>query len=151
NHFRKHYLVPAEYRGERKIRGYRSPRSWLSRLNALEVFFGKKRLRAIRYQDLERFKEERLMTPVRRGEFESPRSLADCNRALQLARHLFEIARRESWIVVNPFSQGPPLISLSDEVKRLRLLSEVEETDLLRACDTHPQRAHMRVIIIAAI
>jgi integrase len=50
----------------------------------------------------------------------------------------------------NPFDAGDQLISIADERHRERIISEAEEARLLAAC-CHPQRLHLRPIIICAL
>ncbi|HWQ32531.1 MAG TPA: tyrosine-type recombinase/integrase [Blastocatellia bacterium] len=157
-----------EYHGETKIAGLRSWRDTESKLQVLTEYFGSMRLRSITHRDLEAFKLHRLQMPVeppaptsQRGqrrrsralaegrELTRPRAIASVNRELELLRAVLNFAHRNGWILRNPFTLGPALISKADETRRDRVLSRDEEARLLAAC-TGP-REHLRPLIICAL
>jgi integrase len=164
-YYRKHYLVPAKFVGDRKVAGQRSYRNARSLLAYLEDFFGPRKLRSITYATIERYKARRLETTTiryiearlpadpkagnRPERKRAPRSITSVNRELQLLRAMLNVAVRESWVLRNPFSSGQPLISSADEQKRERILSRAEEVKLLAACSG--ARAHLRAIVICLV
>jgi integrase len=131
-------------------------------------------LRSITYADIADFRSERLKTPTRgdlarydealkqyenvskpRHKVESPelrvtRSIATANRDLALLRRMLNVAKREGWIISNPFNMGESLISVADEKKRERILTRPEESSLLEACNA-PRLVHLRPIIVCAL
>jgi integrase len=141
------YLKPAEYRDDRKVAGLRGLASANSRLDVLIDSFGSRLLRTLTYGDLLSFKETRLKSRTIRG---GARAIASVNRELELLRRMLTVAVREGWLLQNPFSTGDPLISKADEKRRERILTSDEERRLLAASE-HPDRNHLRPILICAI
>ncbi|NOT64266.1 MAG: tyrosine-type recombinase/integrase [Acidobacteria bacterium] len=139
-------VKPAEYHNDRKVAGMRSWRSPKLYAATLKAHFGKKRIKDVTPSDVEAFKMLRLKTETVRGK---PRSIASVNRELETLRAVFAFAKREGWLLVNPFERLEKIISKADEVKRTRVLSKAEEGRLLDACTDG--RAHIRPIIIAAL
>ncbi|HWN08259.1 MAG TPA: tyrosine-type recombinase/integrase [Pyrinomonadaceae bacterium] len=152
-HFESNYLVEAEYRDDRKVRGRRSVETPRLQLRVLRDFFENRRLRSVTYADLLRFRAERLRTPTRGDKARyitqyqkavidetalpvkiSTRAIASVNRELALLRKMFNVALQEGWILKNPFHMGESLISAADERKRERILTREEEERLLAAC-----------------
>ena len=162
-HFREHYLVPAKFVDDRLVSGYRSIKPVIVSLNALDDFFGNKSIRTITHGDLRSYKRVRLETPVviekwesdgkkkhgRKVKTERQRSITSVNKELRTARHLFNIAADEGWLLKNPFKRNDRLISAADERKRERIVTPAEETLLLAACIS--RREHLRPRIILAI
>lgn len=146
DYYEKNYVLPAEYVDGRKVRGRRSLRGMNAHLTALREHFGKRKLREIRYGDLERFRAKRLATPTKHGK---QRTIATVNRELEVLRRMLNVAVRESWITKNPFNSGDPLISKADERKRERIISPDEEDRLLAACID--RRTHLRPILICGL
>jgi integrase len=131
-------------------------------------------LRSITYADIASFRSTRLKTPTRtdvarydqelkdyekalkqkrkvdKPELRVTRSIASVNRELALLRPMLNVARREGWIITNPFELGEPLISVADEKKRERILTRQEETLLLQVCSTSRLK-HLLPIIICAL
>lgn len=70
-------------------------------------------------------------------------------RELQLLRAVLNFAKRNGWIIQNPFEKGESLISQAQENRRDRILSREEEARLLEACNG--RRAHLRSILICAL
>ncbi len=142
-------LFEAVYHGEgkakRKVSGVRSLKSVLFYLDVLRNHFGAKLIRSITHSDIEDFKTKRLKMPSKRGE----RSIADVNRTLALLRTMLRFAVQNSWLAESAFDKGKPLISLSDEVKRERVLSFDEEIRLLSFCTD--KRQHLKSILITAL
>lgn len=145
--YRTKKLIEPVYQGETLVAGLRSWKSQQRRLRTLDAHFGGRRIRAITHSDIEQFKLSRLAKKTE--QHGTDRKAADVNRDLQLLRAVLNFARRQGWITRNPFSQGEPLIEISREEKRDRVLSREEEASLLAACEG--PRAHLRPILIAAL
>lgn len=139
-------LVPAEYQGETKVRGLRSYKQLLGHVKTLVEHFGGTRIQRITYSDLEDFRATRLQSTTKTG---TTRSAAGVNRELSLMRVMLNFAKRQGWILKNPFDAGDPVIKPADEVKRERVLSFEEEDRLLLACTG--RREHLRALLICAL
>jgi integrase len=165
-HFRTHYLVPAKFVDDRLVSGYRSIKPVICVLNMLDAYFGNKPIRTITRGDLRTLKQVRLDTPVVREVWqrneegkrlldkpkvrrETQRSISSVNKDLRQARHLFNIAVDEGWLVKTPFKRNDRLISAADEKQCVRTLTLAEEEALLSCCVT--KRRHLRPRIICAI
>jgi hypothetical protein len=146
-YFATHYATPAEYVDGRKVSGLRSLYTVQKQLVVLQQHFGNTRLRSITYGQLRSFRAHRFRTKTRDGR---QRSIATVNRELTLLKRILGIASREGWIMRNPFELGDPLISIADERHRERIITEAEEARLLAAC-CHPQRRHLRPIVVCAL
>lgn len=147
NHYEKHFCQPAEYINGRRISGLRDVGRAKSLLPHLRKYFGKKKLRTIKYSDLLGFRRIRMDTPTYA---KRSRSIGTMNRELGILKRMFNIALAESWIKKNPFSCGESLICPSAEGIREKILTLDEEQKLLLACE-EPCRAHIRPIIIALL
>lgn len=145
-YFSKRYLIPPNYVSGRKVAGRRTHIEGVRLKNVLVANFGAARIRDITHGDLERFKTRRLNTPTKD---KTQRAIASVNRELSLMRRILNVAVRETWLRVNPFNTGDPLISVADEVMRERILSRDEEARLLAACEG--KRAHLKAILICAL
>src|SRR5437870_2208924 len=146
------YVQDAEYVDGRKVAGVRSFSTKVSQVKKLRHYFDNKRLRDITFSDLEKYKATRLKTPIKFKDPERPprqRTIASVNRELSCLRRMLNIATREAWLAINPFTRGEAIISLADERARERILTREEEARLLSKCTG--RRAHLRPIIIAAI
>jgi integrase len=110
-------------------------------------YFGKKRLRQIRYADIRDFRAARLQTKSDRTD--RTLSIATVNRELSALRRMLNVAVAEGWLIRNPFTSGPPLIATADERRRERILTADEE-GLLLACSVR-QRAHLRPLVVGAL
>lgn len=148
NHYLEHYLQPAVYVGDKKVSGVRSLVTARTVVKPLVEHFGKHRLKSLTYGQVRSYKQMRLQTPTRQG---GQRSIATINRELGQLRRMFRIAVREQWMPRNPFSEGDALISLNDENQRTRILSFNEESRLLAAIDKHPQRTHIKGMVLIAL
>jgi integrase len=147
NYYQSRYLKPAEYVEGRKIAGLRDVDRPLECLKHFREYFGKKKLREITYGDIYAFRSLRLQTPTH---YKRPRTIGSWNREASVLRRIFNIALREGWINKNPFNSGDPLIIVSFERRRERILTLDEERRLLEACE-HPQRKHLRRLIICLL
>ncbi|HST54262.1 MAG TPA: hypothetical protein VLJ61_19810, partial [Pyrinomonadaceae bacterium] len=120
DHYEKHYLKPAEYVEGRKIAGLRDtvhPQGYLIHFRA---FFGKRKLREISYGHICAYRSLRLQTPTI---YKRARSIGAWNREACVLRRMLNIAVREGWIHKNPFTSGEPLIVVSFERRRERILT----------------------------
>lgn len=145
DYYERHYLKPAEYAEGRKIAGLRDVERPRGLLPLFRAYFGKKKLRDITYGDIHTYRSIRLQTPTH---YKRPRSIADWNREAAVLRRMLNIALREGWILKNPFNAGEPLIVVSFERRRERILMVDEERRLLEACDSHPYRKHLKSLLI---
>ncbi|MBI1766460.1 MAG: tyrosine-type recombinase/integrase [Acidobacteria bacterium] len=139
-------VKPAEYHGDRKVAGMRNWRSPTLYAATIKQHFGKKRIKDVTPSDIEIFKSLRLKTQTVRGK---ERSIASVNRELELLRAIFSFAKREGWLLVNPFERLEGVISKADETRRERVLSKAEEGRLLDACIG--PRAHLKPLLLAAL
>jgi integrase len=144
--YEKRKLIPAEYHGDRKVRGLRSYKTPLGYLKTLSVYFGNRRIKNITHSDVETFKQMRLKTPLSNGD---ERTIAAVNRELELLRAILRFASRQGWLLRSPFELGTPLISKADEVRRERILTFEEEALLLSVCTG--RRSHLKPLLIAAL
>ncbi len=139
-------LIAPVYKGETRIAGLRSWKNQRGQLKSLCAHFGKQKLQSITHSAIESYRIERLQTKTIYG---AERTITGVNRELALMRAVLNFARRQGWIMRNPFEMGESLISLADENRRDRLLTADEEARLLAVCDG--RRLHLRPLIIAAI
>jgi len=146
--YEKVKLVPAEYRDGKKVKGMRDCERERWRLKNLIEYFGKRRIRAITYADIEEYRSERLSTKTILTKKE--RSIGDVHRSLARLRAIFTYAVQKEWLNRNPFSKGDPLISMALEVPRERVLSTEEQRKILQACQTK-QRRHVYPIVLTAL
>lgn len=137
-------LTPAVFENGIKISGRKSKVNWA--LDALIEFFGAKRLRSIKPNDLDSFKSARLKNVTKRG---TKRNIATVNRELSLLRSMLNFAVQNDWIIQNPFAKTKGIIAVSAETERDRILSFDEEFRLLAVCID--RRAHLRPILICAL
>ena len=128
----KHYAKPAEYVDEQKVTGLRSVYEVLRYVKTLREHFGNRKLKSISYDDIRAFRQTRLATKTYK---DTPRTIGSVNRELAYLRRMLNIAVRKDWIVKNPFIAGEPLILLSAEKRRERILTYEEECKLLEACE----------------
>ncbi len=164
-------LIPAKYHQDRKVAGLRSHRTARNFLNNLLSYFGNKRISDITPAEIEHFKQKRFDTPItstKKGETtERPRAIASVNRELALLRSMLNDAIYNGWLTRSPFLNAK-LLSLSDEVRRERVLSFDEENRLLGACDEiitlnyerngksitstqKSKRQHLKPLLVAAL
>lgn len=127
-----------------KISGRKSNVDWI--VNALLAYFGTKRLRAIKPNDLETYKQVRLREATRRG---SKRSIATVNRELTVLRTMLNYALQNDWLIQNPFKKTKGIISTAAEAERDRVLGFAEEARLLEVCVG--RRAHLKALLICAL
>ncbi len=99
DYFIKTYLTPPEYINAQKVAGLRSYKTVLFQLKPAIEHFGNKLLRSIRWNDLLQYKLKRLKTPTPHNK---QRAIATVNREMTYLRRVFQIAKREGWIINNP-------------------------------------------------
>lgn len=161
-------VFPALIRDGVKVSGLKSYKPVETYVKIASKFFGNKRLRLIKASDIEKFKQERLNTPVEReikvkisyknenGEERTriekqikttARKVSAVNRELATLRAMLHFAEQEGLILKNPFPSK--IISISAERERERILSHKEEERLLAVCKD--ERAHIKPILICAL
>lgn|GEM_PF-562014 len=180
DYFEANLLKEAVWRDGKVVEGYRTPLKHIrQKLDQLRAEFSAALVSEMTYDDLRRFREKLLNTPVvvrykekipvsiaarppkSRQQFEyvwkervTERKIATVNRVLAWARHLFNVAISLGWRETNPFEYGrkgnKPLIQTAAENERMRILSRKEEEALIRAASA-PVRAHLRPIVICAL
>lgn len=138
-------VIDAEYRGDTKIRGMRSPKSAKAQLKTLKAFFGDTPAGAIDAEMVLEFKHHRLRQRTRR---KTAVKEATVNRELERLRAVFNYAKRKRWLKESPFDfdYDEPIISKANELRRDRLPTDEEERLLLEGCTG--RRAHLRPILI---
>lgn len=145
NFYKRKYLHDAIYVNGQKVSGLRDSYSAQLHLNNALSFFKRKKLREITYFDVKAYQEVRLKTPTIH---KKQRTISAWNREACVLRRVFSIAVQQSWLSKNPFNCGDPLILISAERRRERILTKQEETLMLEACETHPYRKHLAPFLI---
>ncbi len=140
-------LIEPVYQGDSLVAGLRSWKTQRRRLKTLLDYFAGRRIKAITHSDIEQYKHDRLAKKTERHG--TQRKAADVNRDLQLLRAVLNFAKRQGWLIKNPFEMGEPLIEIAREEKRDRILSREEEGRLLDACVG--LRSHLKPILICAL
>jgi integrase len=146
--YEQRYLHEAVYVSGQKISGLRDVTRPKELMKHFRAFFGKKKLREITYGDLLTYRERRFKVPT---QYKRQRTLASWNREAAVLRRIFNIACQQDWLVKNPFHCGDPLIIVSAERRREKILTVTEEVKLLEACDSHPYRNHLKPLLIFLI
>lgn len=165
-------LTKAVYVDGVKVSGKRSIKPVISSLNVLGKFFGKKRIRSINLNDIEKYKNHRLTEPViiiknkkvklkesersGRKKFKiekviekRQRKISSVNRELETLRAMLNFAIENDWLIKNPFYKRKGIISKASENERDRVLTREEETRMLINCVD--QRLHIKPILICAL
>lgn len=146
DYYEKHYAKPAKFVDDRKVEGMRN----LSRIKGfLELFrthFGRTRLSTVTYGDILEYRNLRLRVPTH---YKRERTITTMNRELACLRRVFNIAVRQGWIARNPINCGEPLIDISAERRRDRILTLEEEGRLLKACTG--KRSHVLPLIVCLL
>lgn len=145
DHYEEFYLKAAEYINGHKIFGLRDVARPKQLLKHFREYFGNKKLREISYVDLLRYRDKRLKVPT---QYKRQRTVASWNREAAVLRRIFNIAFQQGWVLKNPFHSGDPLIVVSAERRKERILTPSEEAKLLQACDSHPYRTHLKSLLI---
>lgn len=145
DHYEKHYLKPAEYVDGQKISGLRAVERPKRVLLNFRDFFGKMKLREITYGHLLGYRDSRFKAHT---QYKRQRTFATWNREAAVLQRIFNIACQQGWLLKNPFKSGDPLINVSAERRREKILTIAEEARLLEACDSHPYRTHLKALLI---
>lgn len=119
DYYENKYLTEPQYVNGRKVSGLRSAYDYQLRLDVSIEHFGKRKLKTIKYSDIEAFRVLRLNTPTRH---DKQRSIATVNLELSVLRRILNIAVRNDWIAKNPFESGASLISIGDEKPKERVI-----------------------------
>lgn len=143
--YEKRYLHDAVYVNNQKVSGLRDAASSLRHLRNFRNYFGRKKLREITHFDVQSYRDERLKTITIH---KRQRTISAWNREACVLRRIFNIAVQQGWLLRNPFNCGDPLILVSAERRRERILTKQEEIRLLDACDSHPYRRHLKPFLI---
>lgn len=133
--YEKRYLHEAVYIGGQKVSGLRDVARPKALLKHFRAFFGKKKLRELSYGDLVSYRDSRFKVHT---QYKRQRTIASWNREAAVLRRVLNVACQQGWMLKNPFHCGDPLIIVSAERRRERILSVAEEAKLLDACDSHP-------------
>lgn len=148
DHYGQHYLKVAQYINGHKIYGLRDVARPKEFLKHFRDSFGKKKLREIACVDLLIYRERRFKVQT---QYKRQRTLASWYRKAAVLRRIFNIACQQGWILKNPFHCGDPLIIVSAQRRREKILTISEEARLLEACDSHPYRTHLKSLLIFMI
>lgn len=150
-HYEKRKVFAPVYKEDTKVAGMRSYKSVKSRLKTLVEHFGRRFVKTITHADVEKFRMQRLKTVIgeKRRNQGGELKVTTVNRELQLLRAILNYARRQGWLVRNPFELGESLISAAQETKRTRILTRAEESRLLEVCTQ--ERVHLRPLLIVAL
>jgi integrase len=141
-----HFCKPAEYVDGKKIAGLRDVQRARHCLGRFREYFGKRRLREIKYNDISSYYKMRLKEHTH---YHRPPNIATMNRELGVLRRIFNIGVREGFLEKSPVSAGESLISPASERMRECILTLDEERRLLNACDqTHMNNLRLLVICL---
>ncbi|HEX8294383.1 MAG TPA: hypothetical protein VF570_21690, partial [Pyrinomonadaceae bacterium] len=127
DYYEKHYLKAAQYVSGQKVSGLRDVARPKELLKHFRAFFGKKKLREITYGDLLTYRDRRFKVLT---QYRQQRTISSWNREAAVLRRIFNIACQQGWLVKNPFHCGDPLIIVSAERRRERILTLEEEARL---------------------
>ena len=109
--YEKYYVTEAKYVNNRKVSGLRSVSGVRGYLKVFREHLGRQKLKAITYEHLRIYRNERLGTSTHQSK---QRSLSTVNREMAYLRRILNIAERNDWIIKNPFKKGDALIHASD-------------------------------------
>src|SRR5262249_36583238 len=113
-----------------KLDGVRSVKSAHIAIRRLVEFFGDENIRKIDFDDLKRYRKQRLSQKTKR--FKKPIQIATVNRELSKARKLFNVACAKQWLMRNPFTAEEKLIQPAAEKAKERVLTGAEEIALMK-------------------
>lgn len=143
--YETHFCKPAEYVDGKRIVGLRDVQRAKSCLGRFREYFGKSRLREIKYRDIRSYY---LMRLKQHTHYDRPPTIATMNRELGILRRMFNIGVREGWLMKSPLNGGESLISPASERRRERILTLEEEKKLLEACK---HRREIRALYICLL
>ena len=152
-HCEKEKYCEAKFDGAgRKQAGVRDTSVYKAHLKHFKEFFGKMKVRDIKLANLRAYRNARLRTTTKRG---TDVNVGTINREMNTLRAMLNEAKRNDWIMVNPFSKARPgeLIRPGDETKRKITINYEQEVALIAACEgTHLEdRRHLRALLIAGV
>ena len=127
----KNYAKPAEYADGKKIAGLRDYKIARSFVKLFRQYFGRKKLREIKYQDIANYRTYRLKVKT---QHKHQRTISAWNREASVLRRMLNIALQQGWIISNPFNGGDSLIQVCFERRRETILTIEEEKRLLAVC-----------------
>jgi integrase len=149
-------VIDAVYDGEIKVAGMIAKGAAEREIKLLIEYWGTTRIQAITHAGLEEYKTHLIKKPTvwkwREGDKivekakGTPRKVSSVNHLLRRLRAMLNFAVRKSWIRVNPFTLGDPLISQAAEVERNRSEGKGELDKLLAACVD--RREYLRPVIL---
>jgi integrase len=146
--YARQYLKEAVYVDGRKVSGLRDVARPRELLKHFRKSFGRRKLREISYSDICQYRDERFKVQTH---YKRTRTLASWNREAAVLRRILNVALQQDWIVKNPFNCGDPLIIISGERRREKILTFDEEARLLEACESHSYRHHLKSLLIFLI
>ena len=150
-------IIPVKRTPEgKKYTGRKSYKPVVSQLKFLTEFFGKMKVIEIEHDDLVRYKNWRIETPIAlKNGLTKTRSPATIKRELALLSKMFTTLKRQGKITVSPFERGETILPGAEiETERLRVLSPEEEAKLFSACDVVKggrHRGHIKSLLTFAI
>lgn len=150
-------IVPARRTPDgKRYTGRKSYTPVVSQLKFLTEFFGKMRVVDIEYDDLVRYKNRRIETPIQlKNGSTKTRSPATVKRELALLSKMFTTLKRQGKITISPFERGETILPSAEiETERLRALTPEEEVKLFAACDILKggrRRSHIKPLLTFAI
>lgn len=150
-------IVPVKRTPEgKKYTGRKSYLPVVSQLKFLIEFFGKMKVVEIEHDDLLRYTNRRIETPILlKSGLTKTRSPSTVKRELALLSKMFTTLKRQGKILISPFERGETILPSAEiETERLRVLSPEEEEKLFVACDTVKggrHRSHIKPLVIFAI
>ncbi len=131
--YEEKYLHEACYVDGQKISGLRDVARPKALLKHFRSSFGRKKLREITYGDLRTYRDERFKVQT---QYRRQRTIASWNREAAVLRRFLSVGCQQGWLLKNPFQYGDPLIIVSAERRREKVLTVSEEVKLLEACDS---------------
>lgn len=143
--YEEKYLHEARYINGQKISGLRDVARPKELLKHFRAFFGRKKLREITYGDLLTYRNARFKVQT---QYKRQRTIASWNREAAVLRRILSVGCQQGWLLKNVFHCGDPLIIVSAERRREKVLTVSEEVKLLEACDSHPYRTHLKSLLI---
>ncbi|HEY9285898.1 MAG TPA: site-specific integrase [Pyrinomonadaceae bacterium] len=146
--YEKRYLHEAIYVDGQKVSGLRDVARPKELLKHFRAFFGKIKLRDITYGHLLGYRDSRFKVQT---QYKRQRTLASWNREAAVLRRILNIGCQQGWLLKNPFHCGDPLIIVSAERRREKILTLSEEAKLLAACDSHPYRKPLKSLLVFLI
>ncbi len=145
DYYENRYLHEAVYVNGQKVSGLRDVARPKELLKHFRAFFGRKKLREITYGDLLAYRDARFKVQT---QYKRQRTIASWNREAAVLRRILSVGCQQGWLLKNVFHCGDPLIIVSAERRREKVLTVSEEVKLLEACDSHPYRTHLKSLLI---